>query len=82
MLPEFGGGLRAFLFQPNTVTTHRLIREHITQALGRWEPRITVESVTVEADLTDAQKAIVTIAYILVATQTSERMNLTVNLAG
>ena len=39
MLPSFGSGLRKMLFQPNTVKTHSLIEELITNALTRWERR-------------------------------------------
>jgi phage baseplate assembly protein W len=82
MLPEFGGGLQSFLFEPNTTATHRLIQERITQALGRWEPRIAIESITVEAHPQDAEAAVATIAYRLVATGVSDRLSLTVQLTG
>lgn len=83
MLPDFGGGLQSYLFEPNIVSTHRLMQERITQALARWEPRIRVESVIVEPDPTtgDEESAIVTIAYRLVATGTSERISLSVQLS-
>ena len=81
-LPEFGGGLNRFLFEPNTTTTRQLIRDRITKALAEWEPRITVQSVTVEPDAEDLQAAIATINYKLVATQVSERVSLTVTLSG
>ena len=82
LLPEFGGGLQPYLFEPNTVSTHRLIQETIQQALGRWEPRISVESVKVLPDPTDAQVAIVTVSYRLVATGATDQIGLTVRLAG
>ena len=82
LLPEFGAGLGKFLFQPNTVATHRLIEERIVRALSLWEPRIRVESVTVEADAVDAQSAAVTIRYALIATGASDRIDLSVRLAG
>jgi phage baseplate assembly protein W len=82
MLAEFGGGLGRYLFEPNTVTTRTLIRDRITKALAWWEPRITVDTVTVEADPGDAQAAIATIEYRLVATGTRERVALTVTLSG
>ncbi len=85
LLPDFGAGLARFLFQPNTVATHRLIEERIVRALSLWEPRIRLESVTVEADATDAttvQSAAVTIRYALVATGSSDRIDLSVRLAG
>jgi len=81
-LPEFGGGLSRFLFEPNTVKTRRLIQDRITKALAQWEPRIRVESVDVEADSVDPQAAIATITYKLVATQVRERVSLTVSLSG
>ena len=81
-LPEFGGGLNRFLFEPNTATTRQLIRDRITKALAEWEPRIVVKSVEVEPDAQDAQAAIAVINYQLVATQISERVSLTVSLSG
>jgi len=82
MLPEFGAGLGRFLFQPNMVATHRLIEERVTRALTLWEPRIRLESVMVDADTGDAQAAAVTIRYSLIATGASDRIDLSVRLAG
>lgn len=81
-LPQFGGGLNRFLFEPNNSTTRQLIRDRITKALARWEARIAVQTVNVEPDPQDQQSAIVTIFYKLVATQASERVSLTVTLNG
>jgi len=78
LLPQFGGGLRRFLFEPNTVSTHRLIQRTITQALGRWEPRIDVQSVDVEADPRDLEAALATVRYRLVATQAADQVTLRV----
>ncbi|MDX6574778.1 MAG: uncharacterized protein QOE96_731 [Blastocatellia bacterium] len=80
-LPEFGGSLGLFLFEPNTVTTRQLIKDRINKALARWEPRINVQSVDVDPDPADAQSVIATITYKLVATQVRERVALTVTLA-
>lgn len=82
MLPQFGGGLQKFLFEPNTVTSHRIIQHHITQSLERWEPRIRLNSVTVEPDSKDPQAAVITINYNLAATGANDRMSLTIQLAG
>lgn len=80
-LPEFGGGLGQFLFEPNTVTTRQLIKDRIGKALTRWEPRINVQSIDVDPDPADAQAVIATITYKLIATQVRERISLTVTLA-
>lgn len=80
-LPEFGAGLRRFLFEPNTLATHTLIRQTIAEALKRWEPRVQVEAVEVQADASDAEAAIATITYRLVATQVQERVSLSVGVS-
>ncbi|NTX16436.1 GPW/gp25 family protein [Myxococcus sp. CA056] len=82
MMPEFGAGLGRFLFEPNTVTTRHQIADRINRALAQWEPRIAVESVSVDADPQDARAATATITYKLVATGARERLNLSVTLAG
>jgi uncharacterized protein len=81
-LPEFGGTLGKFLFEPNTVATRQRIQDQIVVALRRWEPRIALESVDVEPDPADErQAAVATITYRLVATQARERVSLKVTLA-
>ncbi len=81
-LPDFGGRLRAVLFEPNTVATRRLVQEQIEQALRLWEPRIALQSVTVEEDEADARAALATIRYQLVANQTAEHVTVRVPLRG
>jgi uncharacterized protein len=81
-LPQFGAGLGRFLFEPNIVATHTLIKERINDALKRWEPRIRVEDVVVSADRVDPQAAIAVITFRLVATQALERVSLAVSVAG
>ena len=79
-LPRFGAGLTQFLFEPNTSMTRHLIEDRISKALAAWEPRVQIESVNVVPDPEDAQAAIATITYQLVATQTRERVSLHVTL--
>jgi hypothetical protein len=81
-LPEFGGSLNRFLFEPNTVTTRHLIQDRITKGLEQWEPRVRLESVAVDADEDDEQAAIATITYKLVATNVRERVSMKVTLGG
>ena len=45
-----------------------------------WEPRISLTDVNVEQDPDDAQAAIATIEYKLVATQVKETINVSVKL--
>jgi len=80
MMPEFGGGLQRFLYEPNTPATHRLIQECIKRAVGRWEPRVHVESVQVITDPDEPRGVIATINYRLVATQVADRVDVNVQL--
>jgi phage baseplate assembly protein W len=82
MREEFGCGLRQFLFEPNTVTTRALIRDRIMRAIGRWEPRVALEAVEVEADANNPRLVAVTILFRLVATQALGRVNLGLQLEG
>jgi phage baseplate assembly protein W len=79
--PEFGGGLGPLLFEANEAVTHHRLEERIGRALQLWEPRIAVESVTVDADPDDPAAATAVVVYKLVATQTRQRIDLTVALA-
>jgi phage baseplate assembly protein W len=80
-LPEFGGSLRRFLFEPNTVAIRQSIKDRILRSLARWESRITVESVSVEPDPAGPEFAVATIKYKLIATQVSQQLSVTVSLA-
>ena len=82
MLPDFGAGLRRYLMEPNVGATHALLAEATRSALQRWEPRIRLERVAVEADPEDPRAAVLTIAYRLVATNDPDVLSLAVPLAG
>jgi phage baseplate assembly protein W len=77
MRETFGCGIRQFLFEPNTVTTRQLLCQRIIQAIGRWEPRVLVQEVAVDADPDDQRVAAVTILFHLVATRALERLDMT-----
>jgi phage baseplate assembly protein W len=81
-LPQFGAGLKSYLFEPNTVATRHQLERQIVRALAAWEPRIAVDAVDVEQDPSDPDGAIATIRYKLVATQAPQRMVLGVTLSG
>ncbi|HRX02336.1 MAG: GPW/gp25 family protein [Anaerolineae bacterium] len=82
MRETFGCGLRRFLFEPNTVTTRQLIKERIIEAVGRWEPRVALQEVTVEGTPDDPRLVAITIQYRLIATQSVERLSLSLQLEG
>ena len=48
MRPDFGAGLRDFIFEPLNTTTCQKVRTRVNDALVQWEPRIDVVDVTVK----------------------------------
>jgi phage baseplate assembly protein W len=77
MREDFGCGLRTFLFEPNTPTTRALIRERVERAIGRWERRVRLEDVAVEADPEDDRLITIAIQFRQVTTGAQGRVGLT-----
>ncbi len=80
MHPQFGAGLEDYLNAPNTLTTHRQIRDVITASLERWERRITLDRVEVTPVPRELTQVRVEIAYRLRRTGTRQAMRLTLQL--
>lgn len=82
MRPDFGGGLQDFLHEPNTLTTRRRIRDAISEALDRWEPRAIVDRIDVWEVEDQPSELRVEIAYRLRRTGAPQQMGLTLELVG
>ena len=82
MREEFGCGLRQYLFEPNTATTRQRIQDGIAQAVARWEPRVTVDDVTVTPDADDGRRVDIVVQFHLVATQAAGSLGLALQLQG
>lgn len=80
--PDYGAGLERFLFEPNVPTTWRAIEESIRRQLAKWEPRVQVEAIKVQADPSDPEAAIAELSFTLVATAQSGRMSLSIPVQG
>ncbi len=76
MLPEFGCSLERYLFEPNTISTLRLIQEEVKRAISRWEPRVRLDDIVVETNAKDVRVVDVTIFFTLVATQTRDKVSM------
>lgn len=75
--PDFGCGLDRYLFEPNNISTLRLIQEEVKRAITRWEPRVRLNDVQVATNPFDQRAVDITIYYTLIATQSRERLNMT-----
>ncbi|HEX8695866.1 MAG TPA: GPW/gp25 family protein [Longimicrobium sp.] len=62
MRPTFGCGLRRFLMKPNTAATRALIQQAVAEAIGRHEPRVSVQEVRAEPG-DDAAMVLVHVGY-------------------
>jgi uncharacterized protein len=47
MRPTFGCGINDLVFMPNTAVLRGSVQQKVSEALGRWEPRIDVLDVEV-----------------------------------
>jgi uncharacterized protein len=63
MRPTFGCGLRRYLMKPNTPATRALIKNDVEQALAAFEPRIRVQTVSVDPG-DDPSLVLVQIVYV------------------
>jgi len=74
MRPEFGCYLSELVFAPNNYETASLAQRYVREALGQWEPRITLQEVTVAPDRDDASRLLVTVYYRINATHSSRSL--------
>jgi uncharacterized protein len=63
MRPEFGCQIHDLTFAPNNATTSGLAAFYVKEALGMWEPRITVQDVSTTVDPGDASRLLIEIHY-------------------
>jgi phage baseplate assembly protein W len=63
MRPKFGAGAADFVFQPNSPAKRAALATQIQNALTTWEPRITVNQVTVTASPDEAGMVLASITY-------------------
>jgi phage baseplate assembly protein W len=82
MREQFGCGLRQYLFEPNTAATRSRIQDSIVNSIGRWEPRVTLDTVTVDPDDNDPRRVNIVVLFRLIATQATSRVSFNLQLQG
>ena len=63
MHPDFGCGIHDLVFAPNNASTAGLARFYVEDALVRWEPRIDIEIIEVQADPVESAKLLISVSY-------------------
>ena len=54
MDPNFGVGMRRFLFEQNSIDTYSRIRARIKQQVGDYLPFVTIKNITFDSERDDA----------------------------
>ena len=81
MRRDYGCLLPLLLDQPDNPATQIRITSAVAGALMRWEPRIRLAQVEVDADPSDPQAALATITYRLVSTAQQATLNISIPVA-
>ena len=63
MLPDYGCGIYDLVFEANTASLRSSVQAHVHEALIRWEPRIDILDVRVEAGLEAGNQLLIRIDY-------------------
>jgi phage baseplate assembly protein W len=74
MRPEFGCQIHDLIFAPNDATTAGLAAYYVEQALGMWEPRISVKEVNARPDPGNSGRLLIDIRYEIKATHDSRSL--------
>ncbi len=67
MRPEFGCGIWELVMEANTAQLHGRVQARVQEALTRWEPRIDVLAVRVEAPPEQKNVLLIRIDYRILA---------------
>jgi hypothetical protein len=68
MRPEFGCHIHELVFAPNDAATAGLAARYVGEAVGMWEPRVSVHEVTAARDVSDPTRLLIEILYDVKAT--------------
>jgi len=74
MRPDFGAGLRSFIFGPISATSLQRIKTRVQDALTKWEPRIDVLPVKITFDSSDGTALLIDITYRVRITNTLQNL--------
>jgi phage baseplate assembly protein W len=74
MRPDFGAGLKDFVFEPVNTTTMALVETRVRESLIAWEARIDVQEVTVTTDRVERFKLLIDVNYRVRATNSQHNL--------
>jgi len=74
MRPDFGAGLRSFVFAPLSQNTLQQVQTRVQESLVKWEPRIDVEQVNVTINPANQGELLIAITYYVRVTNTLQNL--------
>lgn len=74
MRPEFGCRIWELVFEPINANTLGLMSEAVREAVARWEPRVTLDGITIEPEPGSIGAVLIELDYTVKAT--NDRRNL------
>lgn len=79
MWREYGGGVHQLVHDPNNDALRALVQHQIARAITRWEPRVLLQSVTVnqQGGTLNAE-----LQYIIRSTQQSQTLSVPLGIGG
>lgn len=79
MRRDYGGGLRQLVHDPNNDALRAIVQHQMAKAIGRWEPRVQVQGVTVTQN---EGELYVEIRYVIGRTQQPQSLSVPIGLGG
>ncbi len=79
MRRKYGGGLRQLVHDPNNEALKAIVQHQIASAIGRWEPRVQLQSVTVAQD---NGTLIAELQYIIRRNQQAQSLSVPLGIGG
>ncbi len=80
MAPAFGAGLTDFVGQSDTIATRRRLHDRVSEAIGRWEPRVLVDRIDIGDVPNQPGRLRIEIAYRLRRTGEAQTIGVSLNL--
>lgn len=79
MRRDYGGGLQQLIHDPNNDALRAITQHQIAKSIGRWEPRVLLQSVTITEQ---GATLIAEIRYVVRSTGQRESLSVPIGLGG
>jgi phage baseplate assembly protein W len=79
MRRKYGGGIRQLVHDPNNEALRAIIQHQIAKAIGEWEPRVLLQSVTVALQ---GGTLMAELRYVIRRTQQPQSLSVPIGLGG